>query len=97
MSVHLTDADRIQIRSICNRATVRGIVASVAQMSGLAPSAIKGPCRQLEFVQARDVVCFIAHREGISYSQIARELNRDHTTIMAAVRREAARRGEASA
>lgn len=94
MSAHLTDADRIQIRGICNRATVRSIVASVAQMSGLTATAIKGPCKKMEFVQARDVVCYIARREGMSYPIIARELNRDHTTIMAAVRREAARRGE---
>lgn len=99
MTIHptFTEADHTAIRGIHGRATVRTIIADVAQVSGIAPSSITGPCRAVEFVRARDVVCYIASREGMSYSQIGRVLNRDHTTVMAAVRRERARRGEVSA
>ena len=79
------------------RTTVRSIIADVSQMSGLAPDEIIGPCRAIEHVRARDVVCYIAHRAGMSYSQIGLVLKRDPTTVWAADRRECARRGEISA
>lgn len=97
MNAFLTEADRAQIARIEKRGTVRSIIAEVSQMAGISPAAIKGPCRDLEHVRARDMVCYVARREGMSFPQIARELNRDHTTIMSAVRREKARRAEMGA
>lgn len=97
MSAHLTENDRVQIANIENRATVRSIIAEVSQASGISRRDIKGPARFAHIVRARHAVCYIAHRAGVSYSQIARELGRDHTTISHAVDSERRRRGEMSA
>lgn len=95
MSLHLTARDRAQI--IGMQPTTLRIAATVASMSGLKVADIKGSCRRAELVLARDVVCYVAHREGISLSAIGRALNRDHSTIATAVRREAARRSRLQA
>lgn len=76
---------------------VRAIIRDVSRQTGIGRAAILSPCREVHIVRARDAVCFIARRMGMTYPKIARELNRDHTTIMAAVRREAARRQGAAA
>lgn len=90
----LTEADRDAIMNK-RRPTVRNIAADVCAEAGHSFDAVMGPSRVPDDVRLRDLVCYIAHRNGLSYAGIGRALNRDHHTIIYAVRREAKRRGEA--
>ncbi|RJL18647.1 helix-turn-helix domain-containing protein [Paracoccus siganidrum] len=74
------------------RATVKAIVQELAAATGVTADQITGKSRKAEIVRVRQIVCFIARQKGMTYQQIGRVLNRDHTTIVAAVKREAARR-----
>ena len=63
-------------------------VNSVAACYGLAPSAIVGASRAKDATTARQVAAWIAYDSGAAtYSAIGRVLNRDHTTVMYAVRK----------
>lgn len=70
---------------------VRDIIASVSAETGISAKDITGPARFAHIVRARDIVCLRAHEAGRTYPQIARVLNRDHTTVGAAAKRAAAR------
>ncbi|OOY15382.1 hypothetical protein BMI85_16175 [Thioclava sp. DLFJ4-1] len=75
-----------------NGGIVRDIAREVSYASGVKLSAILGPSRLKEHVRARDMVIYAAKRMGLSASQIGRELDRDHSTIIVAIQREEKRR-----
>lgn len=91
---YMTAPDFIAARAIVKPPVIRSIIADVSRQTGIAPSSITGPCRSTAFVKARDLVCYVAHREGLSFPLIGRELNRDPSSVWTAARREAIRRGE---
>ena len=66
-----------------------------AKGAGMTLGRITGPDRSAAAVHVRDIAITAARRKGYSLPQIAKALNRHHTTILAAIRREKKRRGEA--
>ncbi|MCZ0962854.1 helix-turn-helix domain-containing protein [Paracoccus benzoatiresistens] len=93
----MTDADKLSAgRLNPTRATVRTIAKEVCEWTGHSYLAVMGRSQRADDCRVRDLVCFIAHRNGMSLSMIGRAFGRDHTTIMAAVRREQARRDAAA-
>lgn len=72
-----TMAERTQERIIENAATL--FVVSVDD--------IMGKSRAPRFADPRHIVMWMLRREGLSYPQIGRLFNRDHTTIMYGCRR----------
>ena len=80
----LRDADRVAM-----------IVSAVAEATGIHSKAILGVRRDKATAQARQLVMYIARREGLTFEAIAYQLRRDHTTILHGVRAEKKRRGEA--
>ena len=91
----LTDADRAAIANIGNRATVREIARQVCAETGTSYAAVMSSNRAAYLCRVREVIYYMAHREGFSLPQIARVFRRDHTTILSGLRNEKARRGEA--
>ena len=76
-------------------AGIRKIVRAVSEASGVQIDHILGATRVKSAVMARDLVCYIAYREGYSMERIGRCIGgRDHTTIGTAIAREKMRRGE---
>jgi chromosomal replication initiation ATPase DnaA len=74
---------------------IRKIVCAVAEASGVDIDRILSATRVKSVVRARDIVCYIAHREGYSMTMIGQCIGgRDHGTIGTAIAREKARRGE---
>lgn len=65
------------------------IVALVADVTGIPVDHIKGPSRKLNVAKARMIAAFIGRRfTGRSTPQIGKALgNRDHTTVLHAIRR----------
>lgn len=76
------------------RTTTRRIAAEVTGLTGIPEAEIYGRSRMPEVCRARELVCYIARRNGMSYSRIGRALGRDRSTIRAAVANERIRRGE---
>jgi chromosomal replication initiation ATPase DnaA len=76
-------------------AGIRKIVCAVAEASGVDVDHILSATRVKSVVRARDIVCYIAHREGYSMTMIGQCIGgRDHGTIGTAIAREKSRRGE---
>jgi chromosomal replication initiation ATPase DnaA len=92
----LTPADIIAAEAIrFPSAGIRKIVRAVSEASGVEIDHILSATRVASVVMARDLVCYIAYRDGYSLEMIGRCIGgRDHTTIYAAVGREKMRRGE---
>lgn len=86
-----------EIRTRCHPARITEIIAEVAEATGWEPQEITGARVFPGLVQARDLACFIARREGFSWTQIGNVMRRDHTTIITAVQREQRRRGGTNA
>lgn len=73
------------------RFTVGRHLRGVAAETGWSEADLRGPGRDAGLVRARDLVVWRARRDGLSLTQIGRELGgRHHTTIMAAAQRAAA-------
>lgn len=69
------------------------IIGAVAMAFGLAPAEITGRSRMGSVTEARCIVCYVARRcTRMSYPQIGIAIDRDHTTVMSAVKRVAERR-----
>lgn len=63
-------------------------INAAAAMHGCTPAQIVGPSRDSHTTQARQIAAWIAYDSGAAtYSAIGRVLNRDHTTVMHAVRK----------
>lgn len=80
--------------SIAPRVTVRQIAAEVCGHAGNSVVAGMGRSRAPHVCRVRELVCYIAHRRGISLAQIAWVLRRDHSTIKHASENELRRRAE---
>ncbi len=73
---------------------VRCIVAVCSEQAGISAEAILGDSRNQIVVLARQQAMWLAAKEtGLSYVSIGKIFNRDHTTVLHAVRRENARVG----
>jgi chromosomal replication initiator protein len=69
------------------------IIGSVALAFGLAPADITGRSRMKSVAEARAVACYVARRcTRMSFPEIGRAVDRDHTTVMTAVKMVTARR-----
>lgn len=79
------------------RVTVRQIAAEVCTHTGNSVHAVMGRSRVPHVCRVRELVCYIAHRRGLTLSQIGRALRRDHSTIKHAIENEVRRRAEESA
>lgn len=71
---------------------VKPYVDAVAEATGLPTRAIYGAVRTRQVAEARQLVMYLAHRDGMSAKAIGRGLHRDHSTVLHGVRREAERR-----
>jgi chromosomal replication initiation ATPase DnaA len=90
---YLTTDDIASLNEIRPSDLIRNIAREVEAQTGIPQMDIFSDSRRADHVRARDVICYIARRHGVSYPKIARAMQRDHSSIMAAVRREEARRG----
>lgn len=88
-------------------ARVRAVVDRVASETGLRPEVVLGSSRTLSVIAARRrVMASLWLDHGMSHTEVARALGRDHTTVLVAVRKAlgpeayrralAARRGRAA-
>jgi chromosomal replication initiation ATPase DnaA len=91
-TLSIDDVKRCRQISLGNRDLVRMIAHAVSQKTGTKVSAIYGTSRAKPAVAARHLVMYLAHKEGLSYPVIGQAMNRDHTTVMDAVKKEIARR-----
>ena len=69
------------------RELLRAVVAKVADVHQVTATAIMGRSRYKSVARARMVVMFELRGLGFSYPEVGRLVGRDHTTVMAAVRR----------
>ena len=94
--VYLSSEDIIRCRAIATAeiGIIRGIAAEVAESTGVPHKAIMGVRRDARTVQARQLVMYIARRQGLSFERIGYAMCRDHSTVVHGVRAEEKRRGE---
>ena len=89
-------AAQIVARHVQPRRRVHEIVDEVAAATGISATDIHGKRRMRAAVaEARHLVMWRAHREGISLSDIGRALGRDHSSVSHGVGREQARQDAA--
>ena len=73
---------------------VKAIALAAAERHGVAYSDIVGPCRKPVYARPRQEAMWLAARDTAkSYPQIARVFDRDHTTVIHAIRRQNRLRG----
>lgn len=89
-SVDLTRIAAIQRQSPVRR--VREIAEAISAETCLPVEDILGSSRARVLVEARQMVMFIARREGFSFPAIGRAMHLDHSTIQHGVRCENVRR-----
>ncbi len=96
MTFTLSDDDIKRCRMISDRqlGIVRQIAAQVSEATDVPYKAIMGVRRDARTVQARQLVMYIARRQGLSLTRIGMAMNRDHTTVMHGIRAEEKRRAE---
>lgn len=81
LDIELANIERI-------RATpVDRIVANAADLYGVAVADILSPSRDRRVTNARQAACWLLRGHGMSLPAIGRALDRDHTTVLYAVRR----------
>lgn len=66
---------------------VRRYVRLSAAVYGTTAKKVRGDCRDALNVRARHAVMRRLHEDGFSFAQIGRWMNRDHTTVLHAVRK----------
>lgn len=90
MTYVLSDADLERCRAINmrHRDRVKAIALAVSAETSIPISAIYGRSRVSEVVQARWMVMRLAAQEGLSTVAIGLALNRDHTTVIHALKME---------
>lgn len=89
----MTPAQIEEARAIASRpgrAVVMRAVRDVSTESRISESIIMGHSRAPHVVAARHLAIRVAHSAGVSASEIARVMGRDHTTIIHAIRKGAA-------
>ena len=75
--------------------SMKAVISAIAEKHGLRPTDLTGPMRFKNYVHARQEAAYVMRTQlRRSYSTIGRALgNRDHTTIVHAVRAHAERNG----
>jgi chromosomal replication initiation ATPase DnaA len=68
------------------RAGLSEIVRRVARTAGIPVDELRGPSKAADLVRLRRIAMSEARKAGHSLSAIGRELNRDHTTVLAGLR-----------
>lgn len=64
------------------------LLAEIAREHGVTVADITGPSRSLKLIPARFHACFeMRHRLEMSVTEIGRRVNRDHSTVIHALRR----------
>lgn len=98
--VHEPFMDQADLATIATRTapriTVRQIAVEVCSHTGNSVHAVFGRSRAAHVCRVRELVCYIAHRRGLTLSQIGRALRRDHSTIKHAIDNEVRRRAKES-
>lgn len=68
--------------------TFKQILSAVSDYYGLTINEIKGRCKRLVYIEPRHVAFYLCQKmTRLSFTQIGRRLERDHTTVMHGVRR----------
>lgn len=90
MGSYLTDEDLLRCRSIGAAQTqaVHDIIDQVASETGVNRSVLVGIRKSKTANAARQIVMFVALREGIPDTIVAKVMNRDRSTISAGAKRE---------
>lgn len=79
---------RVRPAVMTGRPRIKDLVRMVADMAGQSPIAIVGEQRDQDVVRARQVICWLARRfTRHSLTEVARVLDRDHTTVVHSVKR----------
>jgi len=75
----------------CQEQTIYGtaqrIIMDIARERGFTISDIKSPRREYKLVRARFEIMAALKASGLSFPQVGRLLNRDHSTVMHGVRK----------
>lgn len=66
---------------------VGDVLARATELTGVSRGEIVGPLRQLRFARVRFAIAYVLRNRGLSWAQIGRRMNRDHTTVISAYRR----------
>lgn len=78
-----------------NRTTYRQIERRICKATGFTRRQLQSRCRTRELTRARMAICYWTKRlTSLSYPQIGRQMDRDHTTVIHGVRRYAELRAE---
>lgn len=96
MTFTLSPDDIIRCRAINMRTNdrVKEIALAVCAETSIPISAIYGRNRKANVAEARWIIMRIAYDQGMSYEQIGRALNRDHTTVIYGIKQERKLRAE---
>lgn len=70
-----------------SRPNIADMVTLASRMAGIDPQAIYGQRRLRAISRARAAVCLIAREHGYSYTDIAKALRKDHTSVIHACNR----------
>lgn len=63
------------------------LIRKVAEIHNVTVDDMMGNGRTSKFVEARQEAFYALHKRGLSYSEIGRIMNRDHSTVMYGVRK----------
>ena len=74
--------------------TILKIAGEVAAATGVTVGQLRGSSRKAEYSRARELVFYIATREGFNPQQIAAAMLRDQGTVRSALRNAKSRWGE---
>lgn len=90
---------RTFLRSITGRprdekAIAFNVILTTAARHGIKHAEITSQTHRHAVVLARDEVCFQLRDMGLPFTAIGKHVNRDHTTVIAAVSRHSRRMGE---
>lgn len=91
ITAEIAQLERRERRLPCGPDAQR-VVEQVAWRYGMKPALILGRSRQPNVVRARQEAAWELRKLNLSYPQIGAVLDRDHTTVMAAVRKVEAQR-----
>ena len=94
MTFTLSNEDIKRCRAIALRynGQVKEIASAVCAEAHIPVSAVYGASRLPPIVAARQLIMYLARKEGLTLDVIGKAMNKDHTTVMEAVKREEARR-----
>lgn len=86
--------EEIRRKRTKNANIILRMVEIVSSETGIDPVAIVSTSAKRSTVRARQLVMYMAHRQGVPLEAIAEAFKRDHTTVAYGVKSEKRRRGE---